>query len=169
MDPRIAKVTVNIGVGESGEKLGKAETLLQGLLEQKPVRTKSRATHPEFGVKKREAIGVKVTLRGKKAHDFLVKAFEAVDNEVSPRKFDREGNLSFGIKEYIEIPGTKYDPKIGVFGMDVCVNLERPGYRIKRRCYKQRKVPEKERITKEESMKFFSEKYKIKMEEESGD
>ena len=52
LQPRVAKVTINIGVGESGEKLGKAEKLLQDLLEQKPVRTTSKATHPEFGVKK---------------------------------------------------------------------------------------------------------------------
>ena len=43
------------------------------------------------------------------------------------------GNLSFGIHEYIEMPGAKYDPDIGMFGLDVSVNLERPGYRISRR------------------------------------
>jgi large subunit ribosomal protein L5 len=163
-DPKIAKVTVNIGVGDSGEKLQKAEKLMQELLSQKPVRTIAKATHPEFGVKKHEAIGVKVTLRGEKAKDFLKKAFEAVENNVKSKQFDNEGNLAFGVEEYIELPGTKYDPDIGMFGMDVCVNLERAGYRIKRRARKKHKIPSKTRITKEESMKLFKDKFKVSID-----
>jgi large subunit ribosomal protein L5 len=163
-DIKISKVTVNVGVGESGEKLGKAETLLQQLLEQKPVRTISKGSHPEFGVKKREPIGAKVTLRKEKATAFLKNAFEAIENTVKAKQFDSNGNLSFGIQEYIELPGTKYDPDIGMFGMDVCVNLERRGYRIAKRKKQRRKVAPRYRITPEEAVSFFKENFKVQVQ-----
>jgi len=162
-DPRIHKLTVNIGVGESGEKLQKAEKLLQDLLGQKPIRCYAKATHPELGVKKHAAIGIKVTLRRDKADEFLKKALEAAENEVKESQFDRQGNLSFGVHEYIELPDTKYDPDIGMFGMDVSVNLERPGYRIARRRKMQKKLSAKYRITKEEAIDFFQKNYNVKV------
>ncbi len=54
-----------------------------------------------------------------------------VDNKVSKKSFDVRGNFAFGLKEHIEIPGVKYDPEIGIFGMDVCVSVNRPGQRVK--------------------------------------
>jgi|ETN01SMinimDraft_4_1059930.scaffolds.fasta_scaffold14103_2 large subunit ribosomal protein L5 len=161
---KINKVVANIGVGESGEKLQKAEKLLQDLTGQKPARGISKATHPEFGVKKHAPIGTKVTLRKKIAVDFLKKAFEAIENKVDRKKYDQFGNLSFGIHEYIEMPGTQYDPDIGMFGMDVSVNLERAGYRIARRKKCQRKIPLSSRITKEEAMDFFKKNFGVETE-----
>lgn len=161
---RIAKVTANIGVGESGEKLQKAEKLLTELTGQKPARGISHATHPEFGVKKHAPIGAKVTLRKKKAVVFLKKAFEAIENRVPRKQYDLQGNLSFGIHEYIEMPGAKYDQDIGMFGLDVSVNLERPGYRISRRKKSPKKIPARSRITKEESMSFFKKNFGVETE-----
>jgi large subunit ribosomal protein L5 len=161
---KISKVTVNIGVGESGDRLQKAEKLLQDLLGQKPVRCHSKASLPDFGIKKREPIGVKVTLRKDKAIDFLNKALEAVEHTIKPTQFDTEGNLSFGVKEYIELPGTKYDPDVGMFGMDVSVRVERPGYRVSRRRKQPCKIPQKFRVTKEESMDFFKKNFKVMVE-----
>ncbi|RLG58704.1 MAG: 50S ribosomal protein L5 [Candidatus Hydrothermarchaeota archaeon] len=163
---RIEKVTVNMGVGEGGEKLAKAEKLLEEITGQKPVRTYAKVTNQTFGIRKGMPIGCKVTLRKAKAEEFLKKAFAAVDNKIKKESFDREGNLSFGIREHIDIPGMKYDPKVGIFGMDVCVTMERPGYRVKRRRIQKRKIPHSHRVTREESIAFFEKEFNIKVNEE---
>jgi len=153
LKPRIVKVTVNIGVGEAGERLQKAAKVVEQLTGQKPVFTKAKRTIKDFGVRKGESIGVKVTLRREKAIEFLKKVLEAVDYKLKASQFDRHGNVSIGIKEHIHLPGVKYDPEIGVFGMDVAVTIERPGYRIvrRRRCRK-RHIPRRHRVKPEEAM-----------------
>lgn len=161
---KICKVTLNIGAGDPGEKLQKAEKLLLQLTGKKAVRGIAKATHPELGVKKYSPIGAKVTLRKKEAAAFLKKALEAVENHVKRSQYDMQGNLSFGIHEYIEIPGSKYDPDIGMFGLDVSVNLERAGYRIARRKKCIRKIPQKSRITKEEAIGFFKKNFGVETE-----
>ena len=112
----LGKVTVNIGVGASGEALEKAEKLLTKLCGQKPVRTVSKSRIPGWGIRKKQPIGVKVTLRGKKAVDFVNTVVEAKDRMIKPSQFDENGNFAFGISEYIDIPGIKYDPEIGIYG-----------------------------------------------------
>ena len=161
---RIEKITLNIGVGEAGDKLENAFNLVKRMTNKKPVKTYAKKRVPNWNVRPGLPIGVKVTLRGKEAEELLKKLFKAVDDKVKLSQFDENGNLSFGVKEYIHIPGVKYDPKIGIYGMDVCVTLERPGYRIKRRRYLNRKVGKKHKITKEEASKFFEEKFGIKVE-----
>ncbi len=161
---RIEKVTVNMGVGEGGERLAKAEKLLEEITGQKPVRTFAKVTNQTFGIRKGMPIGCKVTLRKAKAEEFLKKAFAAIDYKIKKESFDNEGNLSFGIKEHIDIPGMKYDPKVGIFGMDVCITMERPGYRVKRRRIKREKIPHNHRVTKEESIEFFKNKFNVKVE-----
>lgn len=160
---KISKVTLNIGVGDSGDKLQKAEKLLRDLTEQKPLRTYGKQTISEWNVKKFAPIGVKVTLRGERAKKFLERAFVAAENRVKPTQFDKRGNLSFGVKEYIELPGSKYDPDVGMLGFDVSVNLERMGYRIARRRYMQKKIPARVHIKPEEAQKFFEENFKVKV------
>lgn len=159
--PRIDKVVVNIGAGESGEKLGKAEKLMGILTERKPIRTVSKHRIPSWGLKKGDPIGCKVTLRGKEAEELLRRGFSAKDNQISESNFDKHGNFSFGIHEYIDIPGIKYDPDIGIFGMDITVTIGRPGYRIKRRRLKKKKIPTRNLITKEESIEFIRKKFGI--------
>jgi len=129
---RIEKITVNIGCGESGEKLEKAKKMLETLTSKKIIITKTHK-RTTFGVAKGRPIGCKTTIRGKDAEEFLKRALEAVDKKIPENVFDSQGNFSFGIKEHIDIPGVKYDPDIGIFGMDVCVTLERLGFRIKRK------------------------------------
>jgi large subunit ribosomal protein L5 len=160
---RIEKVTVNIGAGEAGEKLEKAKKMLEKLVNKKIVvtRTHSRTT---FGTPKGKPIGVKVTLRGKEAEEFLKKALEARDKKLPPRVFDAQGNFSFGIKEHIDIPGVKYDPDIGILGMDVCVTLGRPGYRIERKSIPS-KIGRTHRISQEETIKWISEKFGVEVGE----
>ncbi|HDN96003.1 MAG TPA: 50S ribosomal protein L5, partial [Thermoplasmatales archaeon] len=65
--------------------------------------------------------------------------------------------------EHTDFEGVKYDPEIGIFGMDVCVTLERKGYRIKRRKRAKTKVPRKHRITREEAMEFVKKEFNVEV------
>jgi large subunit ribosomal protein L5 len=129
---RIEKVTINIGAGEAGVKLDIAKKLLEKLTNKKVLTTKT-SKRTTFGTPKGRPIGVKVTLRGKEASEFLKRALDALDFKLNERVFDKQGNFSFGIKEHIDIPGVKYDPEIGIYGMDISVTLERRGFKIKRK------------------------------------
>jgi large subunit ribosomal protein L5 len=160
---RIAKATVNIGVGEGGEKLARAEKLLESISDQKPVRTTSKVTNPEFGIRKGQPIACKVTLRGKKAYETVKLILSGIDNKIKPRQFDSQGNLSFGIKEHIDIPGMRYDPDIGIFGMNVNITFEKPGYRIKRRKIQRKHIPQKHQATTDETMEYMKEKFQIQL------
>ena len=160
----IDKVTVNIGVGGSGEKLEKAKKLLEKITKQKPVETKSKKRIPTWDIRKKMPIGVKVTLRGKKAEDFLDKCFNAIDRELYIKSFSDE-NFSFGIKEYINIPEFKYDAEIGIFGFDVCVTMKKWGSRIKKRKRKKRGIPLRHLIKKEDTISFLKERFNVKIVE----
>jgi large subunit ribosomal protein L5 len=152
--PRIEKVVVNLNVGKSGEPLEKANKVLEEITGQTPVKKKAKKTIRDFGIREGEPIAVVVTLRKQPAIAFLKKVLPVVDNKVSKRAFDVRGNFSFGLKEHIEIPGVKYDPEIGIFGMDVCVTVNRPGHRIKIRKRASKPVGPKHLLTPEESIVF---------------
>lgn len=162
-DVKIEKITLNIGVGSPGEKLENAKELLQKLTGQKPVATLSKRRIPTWDIRKDLPIGVKVTVRGKKALDFLDKCLDSVERKIKKKSFDNNGNFSFGVREYIDLPGFKYDPSIGMFGFDVCVTLIKPGYRIARRKRKERDVPRKQRVSKEESIDFVKKNLNIEV------
>lgn len=157
--PSIDKITVHIGTGESGERLTNAEKLLQTIARQKPVRAIAKKTLPTFSIKKKEPIGCKVTLRGKNALEFLKTALNIIDHKLNASQFDETGNFSFGIEEHTDFPGMKYDPSIGIYGMDVNVALKRAGYRIRTRKIEKRKIPKNHRLTKEDAISFVKEKY----------
>ncbi|NYZ76568.1 50S ribosomal protein L5 [Candidatus Micrarchaeota archaeon] len=153
-DIRIEKVTANMGVGEGGEKLESCSGLLGKISGKKAVRTIARVRNLVFKIRKGDPIGTKVTIRSKEGEEFLRKALEAVDKKIGSRAFDKEGNFSFGVKEYIDFPGVKYDPKLGIVGFDVCVTLKRRGGRVARRRRGQHAIGRRHRITKEEGMSF---------------
>ena len=155
------KVTVNIGLGESGERLQKAYSLLQELTGAKPVYTLAKKTIREFGIRRGQPIGVKVTLRGKKAEDFLNRVLEAVGRRIKASSFDDYGNVAFGIAEHVLIPGARYDPEIGIFGMDIAITLRRPGYRVMLRRRKRAHIPKRHRVTKEEAMEFMRKNFNV--------
>ena len=111
-------------------------------------------------------IGCKLTLRKEKAIKILPRLLDAIENTLNEKQFDNNGNIAFGIHEYIEIPGVKYDPKIGIMGLEVCITLERPGFRIKRRRLLARKIPTRHRISKQEAIDFMSTQFNIKLEHE---
>ncbi|MES2153885.1 MAG: 50S ribosomal protein L5 [bacterium] len=161
--PRIAKVTVNIGVGDSGEKLEKAEKVLAKLTGCKPVRTLGREMNRELNVRLGQPIGCKVTLRGEDADSFVKRALYTRKNKVYEYSFDNQGNLQFGVTDYTNFEGERYDPEIGVFGMDVCITLEKPGFRVKRRRMVAAKIPAQHRVTRDEAKAFLSKKFAIEV------
>jgi len=156
---RIEKVTLNIGCGSDQDKLKRAQKLLQNFSGQKPLITRTRR-RTTFGMPQKKAIGVKVTLRNDKAVNFLKDALQAVDNELKEKQIN-DDNFSIGIKEYIDLPKANYDPDIGIIGMDVCVTLERPGYRVKKRKNKKSKIGKKHLITKNEIIEWLKNKFGV--------
>lgn len=154
LKPRIEKVVVNLNVGKSGEPLEKASQVLKELTNQTPVKKKAKKTIRDFGIRQGEPIACVVTLRKQRAIDFLKKVLPVVDNKISRSSFDKQGNFAFGIKEHIEIAGVKYDPDVGIFGMDVCVSMSRPGYRVKNRRKEKAHIGSKHVLTPEEAIVF---------------
>jgi large subunit ribosomal protein L5 len=154
LKPKISKVVVNICVGKSGEPLEKATKVLKEITGQNPCKRKAKRSIRDFGVRKGEPIACIVTLRKEQAIEFLKKVLPIIDNKLSKEHFDKLGNFSFGLKEHIEIPGVKYDPGIGIFGMDVCVSVSRAGYRVKNRRRKETGIGSKHVLTSDESILF---------------
>jgi large subunit ribosomal protein L5 len=152
--PKIEKVVVNLCVGKSGEPLERASKVLQELTGQNPSKRKAKKSIRDFNIRAGEPISCAVTLRKQRAIEFLQKVLPVIDKKLSKSCFDKRGNFAFGIKEHIEIQGVKYDPDIGIFGMDVCVSMARRGYRVKNRRKLKSKVGSKHVLTPEESTVF---------------
>ena len=160
---RLEKVTLNLGAGEAGPKLEKSQKILEKISGKKVVVT---TTHKRttFGGAKKRPIGTMITLRSVGAKDMLEKLFQAVEGKITKSCFDMNGNFSFGIKEYIHIPGVKYDPDVGILGMDVAVTLMRPGYRVKDRRIRPAKIGNRHRIKPEESREWVKKEFGVKIE-----
>ena len=154
LKPRIEKVVVNISVGKSGEPLEKAAKVLKDLTGQTPSKRKAKSTIRDFGIRKGEPTACITTLRKQAAVEFLRKVLPVVDNRISKGSFDKRGNFSFGLKEHIEIPGVKYDPEIGIFGMDVCVSISRLGSRVRGRRIEKARIGSRHVLSPEESTVF---------------
>jgi len=160
----IDKVVVHMGVGEGGEKLVNAEEIMQKITTQAPTRCFAKKTQPAFGVRKGAPIGCKVSLRGSCAEEFLGTALGSLEDNLSIQQFDRNGNISFGIEEHTDFPGMSYDPKIGIYGMDVNVILENKGVRIARRVQKRRKLPAKQQVTRDVAIAFLKERFGVEVQ-----
>jgi large subunit ribosomal protein L5 len=158
----ISKVVINIGVGRSGEPVERAKKALNILTGQQPKVCGARNTVRDFGIHKGEPIGAMVTLRRDKAVDFLKRVIAAKGNIIKASSFDDFGNLSIGIHEHIDIPGTRYDPDIGIFGMDVCMALSRPGYRISRKRNKS-SIGKSHRIKREDAISFLKQTFGVEV------
>ncbi len=157
---RIEKIVLNMGVGANEDNLKNTTKLLKKISGIEPLITKSKK-RSTFNVPKGKPMGCKVTIR-KDAENLLKRLLEANENKIERNNFDSTGNFSFGVREYINVPGVEYDPSIEIMGFDVAVRLERPGYRISRKRIGA-KVGKKHKITREEAMKFVEEKFKIKV------
>jgi len=152
--PRIEKVVVNLNAGKSGEPLEKANSVLKEITGRNPVKRRAKKSVRDFGIREGESIAVVVTLRKQEAIDFLKKILPVIDSKLPRRSFDVRGNFSFGLKEHIDIPGVRYDPDIGIFGMDICVTINRPGHRITLRKRQSKHLGPKHVLTVEESIVF---------------
>src|SRR3989338_733429 len=162
---RIEKVTLNIGAGGSAELVNKGIKLLQAITGIKPVKTVTTKRIPTWGVRPGLAIGCKVTVRGKKAEELLKRLLKAKESRLLGRNFDNQGNFSFGIKEYLDIPNVKYDHEIGIMGLDTAVTLQRAGFRVKNRRLEPKKLTPKHRISTEEAIEFVKNAFGIEVEE----
>lgn len=163
---RVEKITLNIGAGKDQTKLEKGMILLKNITGLNPVKTSTSKRIPEWGLRPGLPIGCKLTLRRAKALEVLKRLLDAKDYKLKPSQFDSSGNLSFGIHEYIDIPGVKYDPKIGIMGLEVCVTLERPGFRVKRKKKGRKKISIKHKIAKEDAIEFMKTKFNVEVGEE---
>lgn len=159
---KIEKVTVNIGEGQVGDDVEKAFSLLEKLTGKTPVRTESDETSKTFGLRSGLNIGARITLRGEEAREFLEKVIPAAD-DINKHAFDGNGNFSFGVSEYIDVPGVEYDSDIGMKGFEVAVNLERPGYRVKRRDHKPTHVGKDHLVSDEEAKEFVEEELGVEV------
>ena len=160
---RIGKVVLNIGVGRSGEAVERARRVLEDLVKQKASFRKAKKSIRDFGTHKGEPIGMMVTLRGQRTNEILRLLLTSKENKLKESSFDDFGNCSFGIKEHIEIPGVRYNPEIGIFGMNVSIVLERPGYRVAKRVRARSEIGKNHRVNKEESIAFLKNNFGVEI------
>ena len=125
------------------------------------MQTISKTTNKDWALREMMAIGCKVTLRKKVADKFLIEALKTRENKIADYSFDDQGNFSFGIPDHTLFEGQKYDPNIGIFGMDICVTMKKLGYRIKHRRVDRRKIPHRHQVTKKETSEFIAEAFNV--------
>lgn len=155
----VEKLTLNVGAGKDQQMLEKGVKLLEAITGIPPVKTVTQKRVPGWGLRPGLPIGCKITLRGKQAQELLPRLLSAKDNRLEERNFDSAGNVSFGIPEYIDIDGVDYDPSIGIIGLQVCLTLARPGYRVKNRRLRPAKVGKDHQIVKEEAIEFMKKEF----------
>jgi large subunit ribosomal protein L11e len=148
----------DISVGESGDRLTRASKVLEQLTGQTPVTSKARYTVRTFGIRRNEKIAVHVTIRGPKAEEILERGLKVKEYELIRRNFSETGNFGFGIQEHIDL-GARYDPGIGIFGMDFYVVMGRPGQRVARRKQKKARVGFQHKVKKEDTMAWFKQRF----------
>jgi len=162
-EPRVEKVVVHMGVGQGGRELGSAEEILAEITGQEPVRTQAKKTEPEFNIREGDPIGTKATLRDEDAREFLDTALKLVT--LSRSQFDETGNFSFGVDEHTDFPSQEYDPQVGIFGLDVTVNLVRPGYRVAKRDKVTRSIPSNHRLDPEDAIAYLESAFEVTIDE----
>lgn len=160
---RLEKVVLNMGVGKSGDAIDIAKKALDQISGKKSCPRNAKETQRDWGVRKGEPIGVSVTTRGEEAKNLLKRLLEAKGNQIKGRSFDNFGNVSFGILEHIDIPGIKYDPKIGILGLDVAISLTRPGFNIRLRSKHKAKIGKSHKISASESKEFLSREFGVQI------
>ena len=158
---RIAKVTLNIGAGTDAVKLEKGIKLISSIATRPPVKTFTNKRIPTWGLRPGLPIGCKLTLRKKAASELLSRLLQAKEKKLSARQFDDLGNVSFGISEYIDIPGVKYLPEIGIMGLEVCITLERAGFRVKRRRVRNSRISKSHCINRQEAIDYLKKEFSV--------
>ncbi|HDP73564.1 MAG TPA: 50S ribosomal protein L5 [Candidatus Woesearchaeota archaeon] len=151
---RLEKITLNLGAGRDAARLDAGLVLLERITGMKPVKTFTSKRIPTWDIRPGLPLGVKVTVRGRRAEELLKRLLSSVNSSLKESSFDEAGNFSFGIPEYIDIPDLKYDPKLGIFGFEVAVTLKRAGFRVRRRKSLKKKIGTRIDISKEDAMEF---------------
>ena len=163
---RIEKVTLNVGAGKDQKVLEKGVKLLKNLTGIDPVKTITQKRIQGWGLRPGLPIGTKITLRGEPAHQMVERLVYAKDNMFKQSNFDENGNISFGILEYVDIKDAKYDVDIGMMGLQASITLSRPGFRVKNKRIKPGKIAMSHRISKQEAIDYMKKNYNIKLGEE---
>jgi large subunit ribosomal protein L5 len=162
----LEKVVINIGIGYNDNMLPNAKALLKKITGKEAMATYSKRRDPSLRLRKGQAIGAMVTLRKDDAVNALKRMLDAKGNVVRMNSIS-ENTLSFGIKEYIDIAGIKYDPKIGMMGMHVNSSFARRGKRVSSRKRFSSSIGKKHSIiTKEELADYLKKNYDAKISEE---
>ena len=126
--PKLLKIVVNMGLGKAKEEKKRIDDAVKHLATitgQKPAVTKARKAVAGFKVRKGDLVGCKVTLRGKRAYEFLDRLISIVlprikdFRGVSSRSFDGRGNYTLGINELSEFPEINLDEVVYSQGMDI--------------------------------------------------
>ena len=159
----LSKVVLNMGVGKSGDPIEIGKKTLMQITGKKPNTRNAKKSQRDWGIRKGEPIGVAVTVRNNDAVELLKKLLETKDNKIKEKSIDDEGNFSFGITEHIDIPGIKYDPKIGILGLEVSVSLARRGFNVKLRSRQKSSVGKNHRIRRNDSIKFLTEEFGVRI------
>ena len=150
----VRKLCINCCVGESGDRLIRASRVIEQLCGQAPLFSRSRLTIRTFGIRRNEKISCHCTVRGDKAHEILEKGLKVKEFELRKYNFAANGSFGFGITEHIDL-GIKYDPSIGIYGMDFFVVLGRRGERIHHKKIKRGRVGNSHRLCKNDAIKWF--------------
>src|SRR3989338_7490242 len=125
--PHVEKIILSCGA--TGDNLTKAKKLLDLISQRKAQIIASQKRIPDFGVRPGLEVGTRVTLRGKDAVALLRRLLGAIDNTLKKKQIS-DNHFSFGIHEYIEIPGTEYQRDIGIRGLNVTIVFSRKGLRV---------------------------------------
>jgi large subunit ribosomal protein L5 len=163
---RIEKVTLNIGAGKDGTRLEKGIKLIKHLTGIDPVKTVTQKRIANWGIRPGLPIGCKLTIRNGLKNGLIIKMLGAKENGLKTTNFDENGSISFGVHEYIDIPGVEYNPDVGILGLQVCITLERPGYRVKKRRIKKGQLKKSHIIQKADAIEFMKKQFNVKIDDE---
>ena len=128
--PKLDKVIVNVGCGDSKNNAKEIEAIVKDLgiiTGQKAITRKARKSVANFKLREGETVGVMVTLRGDKMYEFLDRLFSVALPRVrdfrgiNPNSFDGRGNYAFGLKEQLIFPEIEYDKVDKIRGMNICI------------------------------------------------
>jgi len=162
MENPMRKVSIQkvvLSAGAKDKELEKARKLLELISQAKPQLIASSKRIPDFKVNPGIEVGTRVTIRDKAAIDLLRRLLGAVENKIKQKQVT-DNHFSFGIEEYIEIPGMEYQRDIGIRGLNVTVVFVRAGQRVKLKKIKSGHFPKRQMVKKEEIINFMKEGFK---------